>query len=192
MVLTQDIICNRRPCDHSQALPIQIKLNYCISPGQPVKCMTNEDRGIIGIATKLIGSLCRNEIAPHASLRGVNTHGGPINVSVHVHQDHLEEAGVAAAVNVALAAGGTEHCPVEKDRLELRRNGHAALLAADGVAHDDLRPRPVLDEDEAVAAIEHVVIVGAAAASKGETRGRDAVRRVKDGGEDDPGAAFVE
>jgi hypothetical protein len=67
-----------------------------------------------------------------------------------------------------------------------------ALLAGDGVAHKDLIPsrRPVIDEDEAMAAVEHV---GAGAAgSKVEALRRNAVGRVQDGGELDPLVAMLD
>ena len=49
--------------------------------------------------------------------------------------------------------GGAEHCPVEEVRPVIRRNGHAAPEAGDGVADDERCPRLVLDEEEAVVAV---------------------------------------
>jgi hypothetical protein len=46
-------------------------------------------------------------------------------------------------------------------------------------------PTASTNEDKTVAAIEQIVLVSAAAASKGEAVTRDAVRRVQDGGEQD-------
>lgn len=54
------------------------------------------------------------------------------------YQGHLEGAGVAFTVHVARVAGSAEHGPVEGALLELGRNGHAALLAGDGGAHDEV------------------------------------------------------
>jgi hypothetical protein len=61
--------------------------------------------------------------------------------SVHGDQDQLEGAGVAAALHVAGVGlgGGAEHRPVNGDPGEVGRVGHRALVARDGVAHDDLR-----------------------------------------------------
>jgi hypothetical protein len=89
-------------------------------------------------------------------------------------------------MNVALVTGSAEHCPVEDAHLELRRNGQAALLAGDGIPHNDLCPRPALDEDETVAAIEQLITITAPAASKVKAPRRYAIGRVQDGVEHDP------
>ena len=57
---------------------------------------------------------------------------------VHGQHDHFEGAGVAAAVHMALVAGDAEHRPAEIGHVEPRRNGHAVLLACDGVAQKGL------------------------------------------------------
>jgi hypothetical protein len=81
-------------------------------------------------------------------------------------------------MHVALISGSAEHRPIEEACLELRRNGHAVLLAGNGVAHTDLCPRPLLDEDETVAAIDQIVVFVVAALPKVEALRRDAVGRV--------------
>lgn len=91
---------------------------------------------------------------------------------------------MTAPVHMTLVAGGTEHSPVEKANPELRWNGHAALLAGDGIAHSDLILRRSIDEDAATP--EHIVLAAAAAAAKGEAFRRDAVGRVQGGPEHDP------
>jgi len=53
-------------------------------------------------------------------------------------------------------------------------------------------PPTVVEEDETVAAIEHITIVAVASASKVEALNRDAVGRVKDGDEHDPLVAVSE
>ena len=80
---------------------------------------------------------------------------------------------VAAAVHVA---GGAEHCPVEEVRLELRRNGHAALLAGDRVAHDERCPRLVLDEEEAVVAVVVAATTYPSTMERSVGQGNDGVR----------------
>jgi hypothetical protein len=82
-------------------------------------------------------------------------------------------------MHVALAAGRAEYQPVGDARPELWRNGQAG----DRVAHNDLCPRPFLDDDETVAAIEQIVTVAAAEVSKVESLRRYVVRRAEDGGE---------
>jgi hypothetical protein len=84
-------------------------------------------------------------------------------------------------MNVALFASSANHCPVEGACLELRRNGQAALLAGDGVPHDDPFLKPDLGEDEAVVAIEEIVTEGAAAAYKVEAPRTYAVGTIQDG-----------
>ena len=92
---------------------------------------------------------------------------------------------MAAAVHVV---SGTEHCPFKAAVPELRRNGHAALHTGDEVAHKDLFPFDVLDEDETVAAVEQIA---AAAASKVEALRRNAVGTVQDRDEHDPRVVAV-
>jgi hypothetical protein len=88
-------------------------------------------------------------------------------------------------VHVALVVGSAEHSSVEEAPRKLRRNGHAAPLAGDGGAHDDLRKRGVLDEDTAVVALEHVVNIPVAT-SKIKALRRNAVGRAQGGAEHDP------
>lgn len=59
------------------------------------------------------------------------------------------------------------------------------LLARDGVAHNNLFAHPVLEENKSMAAIEQIIMVPVAAASKGEACTRDVIGRVQDGGEHD-------
>lgn len=125
-------------------------------------------------------------MAPCVGLGGVGTREGLKVVDAHEHQDHLEGAGVAAAVHVVLVVA----------HFELRRNSHAALLARDGIAHKDLPTNPVEYEDAAVAAPEQlwpqVGVVVDAADSQVEALGRDAVGRGQDGGEHDAVIAALE
>lgn len=93
---------------------------------------------------------------------------------------------MAPAVHVAVVvAGSAEHRGVADDLvlvIELRRNGHAALVAGHGVPYGDLEPRPVEHESEAVAAAEEAPAL-VAAQHQGEVRGGDAVGRVQRGSE---------
>jgi hypothetical protein len=65
-------------------------------------------------------------------------------------------------------------------------------VAGNGVAHNNLILPGVFDKDETVAGIEQIVMPALAVASKVESLGRDAVRRVQDGFEHDPLVAEVE
>ena len=85
-------------------------------------------------------------------------------------------------MHMVMGGVGTEYRPIDWIKfLELRRNGQAALVACDGVAHNDVLPRGqgVVDEDTAMATIKHNVAV-VVATFQVEALGRYAVGRIQD------------
>jgi hypothetical protein len=85
-------------------------------------------------------------------------------------------------MHVANVVGGTQRVPLHIEKIEVRRNDHGVMLAADGVAHSDHFPLRVFDEDKTMAAVEHgTKVVVVAIASKVESLRRYLVRRVADG-----------
>ena len=57
-------------------------------------------------------------------------------------------------MDMAIIRGRTEHNPAEETTPKLRRYGRSALLAGDGVAHNNFIVIQVFDKDATVAAIE--------------------------------------
>lgn len=91
-----------------------------------------------------------------------------------MHQCQFEGDQPAISVHVAIA-GGAHHCTfVDVSFVELRRERHTALAAADGVPHYSLEPRAVDEEGEAVAAAEEAQVF-VIASRQGEARLGDAV-----------------
>lgn len=86
---------------------------------------------------------------------------------------------MAAAMHVALVAGRAEHCPGADD-VELRRDGHEALVASDGIPHHDLTLLIVDEEDASVATLEQppvLVVVDSQGEALGSERDHPVVRR---------------
>lgn len=72
------------------------------------------------------------------------------------YQDNLEGAGMAPAVDVAFVAVSSRH---RLRPIEIRGNGYPALVAGDGIPHQELEPSMVEDKDAAVAEAEEPVVV---------------------------------
>lgn len=156
-----------------------------MTPEQPVKDITN--KGCTSTTIQILTwSLCGDDIAPCASLQGVNTGAGLIIDSSRGHQDHLVGAQVAAAMHVAMVTSSAEHRALDTALDELWRSDQAKILAGDGVAHKDLFIRPVFVEKATVTAIEQIVTEDAATAWRIESLRGDAVGRVEDGFEHHP------
>lgn len=60
-----------------------------------------------------------------------------------------------------MGSGGVKNHPVDDTTvsIELGWTGYIALLACDGVAHNELFSCTVFDEDSAVPAIDHIVTI---------------------------------
>uniref|UniRef100_A0A0A8XZ84 Uncharacterized protein n=1 Tax=Arundo donax TaxID=35708 RepID=A0A0A8XZ84_ARUDO len=104
-------------------------------------------------------------------------------LSAAAYQDHLEGAGVATTVHVALVSGSAKDCPtmnVISLATERPGKGHAALLAGDGIPHQEVELLAVDDKDAAMAAAEDVA-VHRVVNLQGDSRGRYAVRRIQRG-----------
>jgi hypothetical protein len=100
---------------------------------------------------------------------------------------------------VSLVAVSAEHCPVgSATSAKLRRKGDVSLVAGDWVAHEDLAPPGVDDEDAPVSAPEKGAVEGvglgatAVVNPHGEAPARYAVRSVEDGGKGDPSTVLLE